>query len=46
MMLWMNANDGGPIEDAIYRNNLTVATYYATVTFSLVKCIAALVIHN
>ena len=39
MMLWMNANDGGPLEQAIHESKLTIATYYMCLVFSIVKCI-------
>ena len=35
----MNANDGGPLEQAIHESKLTIATYYMCLVFSLVKCI-------
>lgn len=46
MTLWLNANDGGTMESAIFETNLTRATYYATITFSIVKCIVCLYIHQ
>lgn len=39
MMLWMNANDGGPLEEAIHETSLTLATYYVMLIFSGVKMI-------
>jgi len=37
LMLWMNANDGGYLEEAINESRLTLATYYAMMVFSIVK---------
>ncbi len=46
MMLWMNANDGGPLEEAINATSLTQACYYAMLLFSAVKCITGFVTYN
>ena len=46
MMMWMNANDGGPLEESIHASKLTVATYYVMLIFSLSKCIAGYVIQR
>ena len=46
MMMWMNANDGGPLEEAIHASKLTIATYYVMLIFSLSKCIAGYVIQR
>ena len=45
-MLWMNANDGGILEEAIHESNLTVATYYVMLVFSLVKCITGFYVYK
>lgn len=46
MMLWMNANDGGPLEEMINASSLTLATYYAMLAFSGVKCLTAFHVHQ
>ena len=46
MMLWMNANDGGPLEEMINESSLTLATYYAMLAFSGVKCLTAFHCHK
>jgi len=46
MMLWMNANDGGPLEEAIFDSNLTIATYYVMMLFSACKCCAGFYIYK
>ena len=38
LMLWMNAHDGGPLEQAINESTLTIWTYYMMMAFSAVKC--------
>ena len=46
LMMWMNANDGGPLEEAIHETNLTVSTYYVMMIFSVIKCVSAFVIQR
>ena len=46
MMLWMNANDGGPLEEAIRATTLTQACYYSMLCFSAAKCITGFVVYN
>lgn len=46
MMLFMNANDGGPFEAAIYKSDLTITAYYATLAFSLVKFITCIKVYQ
>lgn len=46
LMLWMNANDGGILEEAIHESSLTVATYYAMLLFSTVKCITGFYVYK
>jgi len=46
MMLWMNANDGGPLEEAIHESRLTMATFYVMLLFSSVKCGTGFYVYN
>ena len=46
MMMYMNANDGGPLEEAINESQLTIASYYVMMIFSGIKCVAGFYIYN
>lgn len=46
MMLFMNANDGGILEEAIHESKLTIWTYYVMMAFSTVKCIAGFYVYK
>ena len=46
MMMWRNANDGGPLEEAIHASELTIAAYYVMMGFSAVKCITGFYIYK
>ena len=46
MMLFMNANDGGILEEAIHESDLTIWTYYVMMAFSTVKCIAGFYVYK
>ena len=46
MMLWMNANDGGPLEEAVNESSLTVATYYCMLLFSATKFITGMYVYQ
>ena len=40
IMLFMNANDGGPLHDAIFENTLSQLVFYTMFVFSAVKLLA------
>jgi len=46
IMLWMNANDGGPLEEAIHTSKLTLANYYVILIFSTVKCLTGFYVYR
>ena len=46
MMLFWNANDGGPIEEAIHESKLTIATYYVMLIFSSVKALVGIYVYK
>ena len=46
LMLWMNANDGGPLEEAIYFSNLTQGCFYMILTCSAVKGLTGFYLHR
>ena len=46
LMLWMNANDGGYLEEAINESSLTIATYYAMMVFSATKFTTAVYVYR
>ena len=46
MMLIWNAHDGGPIEEAIYETQLTIATYYVMLVFSAVKGVTGIYVYK
>lgn len=46
LMLWMNINDGGPIEEMIYESSLTIATFYVMLIFSAIKAITGFYVYS
>ena len=45
MMMWMIANEGGPLGEAIHDSQLTISAYYVMVGFSAVKGIAGFCVY-
>ena len=45
LMLFMNLRDGGPMQAAVYKSNLTQFVFWIMFMFAVIKCYSAYKIH-